>query len=44
MYWTTLKNLFGILKVLLFMKQVKLHNVFIYYTKNKSFSVTLNLV
>ena len=36
--------LFLILKVLFLMKQVKHHNVFIYYTKYKSPSVTLTFV
>ena len=38
------KLLFLILKVLFLMKEVKHHNVFIYYTKYKSSSVTLTLV
>ena len=33
--------LFLVLKVLIFMKQVKHHKVFIYYTKYNSFSVNL---
>ena len=37
----TPKFLFLILKVLFLMKQVKHHNVFIYFTKYKSSSVTL---
>ena len=36
--------LFLILKVLSLMNQVRHHNGFIYYTKFKSFSVTLSLV
>ena len=42
--WSPSKILFLILKVLFLMKQVKLHNVFIYYTKYKSSWVTLTLV
>ena len=38
------KFLFLIQKVLILMKQVKCHNVFIYYTKYKPSSVTLTLV
>ena len=38
------KVLFLILKMLFLMKQVKQHNVFIYYTKYKSSSATLTLV
>ena len=36
--------LFPILKVLFLMKQVKYHDVFIYYTKYKYSSVTLTVV
>ena len=39
--WSPSKYLILILKVLILMKQVKHLNVFIYYTKYKSSSVTL---
>ena len=41
--WPPTKNFIYILKVLFLMKQVKHHNVFIYYIKYKFSSVTLTL-